>query len=122
VNRPGYAGPGVSRAARREPCPFLPDLRVQIEGLTDEDRAFQKELAERLLVTKSNVCQIVRRMEERGLVSRRQEGRAKRLFLTEEGHRLFEEVVPSQEELIGRACSPVCCQKITTYSRKPSVG
>jgi DNA-binding MarR family transcriptional regulator len=46
-------------------------------------------------------------MEERGLVSRRQEGRAKRLFLTEEGRRLFEEVVPSQEELIDRLLSSV---------------
>jgi DNA-binding MarR family transcriptional regulator len=80
------------------------DVLAQVgahEGIT------QKELAERLLVTKSNVCQIVRRMEERGLVSRRQEGRAKRLFLTEEGHRLFEEVVPSQEELIDRLLSCV---------------
>jgi len=80
------------------------DILAQVrarEGTT------QKELAEKLLVTKSNVCQIVRRMEERGLVSRRQEGRAKRHFLTEEGRRLFEEVVPSQEELIDRLLSGV---------------
>ena len=46
-------------------------------------------------------------MEDRGLVSRRQEGRAKHLFLTEEGRRLFDEVVPSQEELIDRLLSSV---------------
>ncbi len=46
-------------------------------------------------------------MEERGLVSRRQEGRAKRLFLTEEGRRLFDGVVLSQEELIDRLLSSV---------------
>lgn len=78
----------------------LAQVGVQ-EGIT------QNELAEKLLVTKSNVCQIVRRMEERGLVSRRQEGRAKHLFLTGEGRRLFEEVVPSQEELIDRLLSSV---------------
>ena len=94
------------------------DVLAQVgarEGIT------QKELAEKLLVTKSNVCQIVRRMQERGLVSRRQEGRAKRLFLAEEGRRLFEEVVPSQEELINRLLS---CdrRKTTTYSRKSSAG
>ena len=80
------------------------DVLAQVgarEGIT------QKELAEKLLVTKSNVCQILGRMEERGLVSRRQEGRAKRLFLTEEGRRLFDEVVPSQEELIDRLLSSV---------------
>jgi DNA-binding MarR family transcriptional regulator len=50
------------------------DVLAQVgahEGIT------QKELAEKLLVTKSNICQILGRMEERGLVSRRQEGRAK---------------------------------------------
>ncbi len=80
------------------------DLLAQVgahEGIT------QNELAEKLLVTKSNVCQILRRMEERGLISRRQEGRAKHLFLTEEGRRLFDEVVPSQEELIDRLLSSV---------------
>jgi DNA-binding MarR family transcriptional regulator len=71
------------------------------------DGITQKELAEKLLVTKSNICQILGRMEERGLVSRRQEGRAKHLFLTKEGRRLFEEVVPSQEELIDRLLSSV---------------
>jgi DNA-binding MarR family transcriptional regulator len=67
----------------------------------------QKELAEKLLVTKSNVCQILGRMEERGLVTRHQECRAKRLFLTEEGRSLFDEVVPSQEALIDRLLSCV---------------
>ena len=73
------------------------DVLAQVgghEGIT------QRELTEKLLVTKSNVCQILSRMEERGLVTRRQECRAKRPFLTEEGRSLFDEVVPSQEELI----------------------
>ena len=80
------------------------DVLAQVgahEGIT------QNELAEKLLVTKSNVCQIMRRMEERGLVSRRQEGRAKHLSLTEVGRRLFDEVVPSQEELVDRLLSSV---------------
>lgn len=71
------------------------------------DGITQNELAEKLLVTKSNVCQILHRMEDRGLVSRRQEGRAKHLSLTEEGRRLFDEVVPSQEKLIDRLLSSV---------------
>lgn len=80
------------------------DVLAQVgarEGIT------QNELAEKLLVTKSKVCQILRRMEERGLISRRQEGRAKHLSLTEEGRRLFDEVVPSQEELVNRLLSSV---------------
>ena len=64
------------------------------EGIT------QQELADSLLVTKGNVAQLLDRMEERGLISRRREGRTNRLFLTEEGRRLFPEVVPAHEDLI----------------------
>jgi MarR family transcriptional regulator, 2-MHQ and catechol-resistance regulon repressor len=60
----------------------------------------QQELADSLLVTKGNVCQLLDRMEGRGLILRRQEGRTNRLFLTEEGRRLFEEVVPAHEAMI----------------------
>ena len=64
------------------------------EGMT------QQELADSLLVTKGNVCQLLDRMEGRGWISRRQEGRANRLFLTGKGRRLFDEVVPGHEALI----------------------
>jgi DNA-binding MarR family transcriptional regulator len=64
------------------------------EGMT------QQELADSLLVTKGNVCQLLDKLEGRGLISRQQEGRANRLFLTEEGRRLFDEVVPAHEAVI----------------------
>ena len=69
------------------------------EGMT------QRELADALLVTKGNVCQLLDRMEDRGLISRRQEGRAKRLFLTDAGRRLFAEVVPEHEAVIAERFS-----------------
>jgi DNA-binding MarR family transcriptional regulator len=65
----------------------------------------QQELADSLLVTKGNVCQLLDRMEGRGLILRRREGRTNRLFLTEEGRRLFEEVVPAHEALIAERFS-----------------
>src|ERR671917_170013 len=69
------------------------------EGMT------QQELADSLLVTKGNVCQLLDRMEGRGWISRRQQGRANRLFLTDAGRRLFDEVVPAHEALIARRFS-----------------
>ncbi len=69
------------------------------EGMT------QQELADSLLVTKGNVCQLLGRMEGRGWISRRQEGRANRLFLTDEGRRLFDEVVPDHEALVAERLS-----------------
>src|SRR5215469_17438533 len=64
------------------------------EGLT------QQELADSLLVTKGNVCQLLDRMERGGLIVRRQDGRANRLALTEAGKALFAEVVPAHEAMI----------------------
>jgi MarR family 2-MHQ and catechol resistance regulon transcriptional repressor len=65
----------------------------------------QKDLGDSLLVTKGNVSYLVDQMEQRGLVSRRQEGRTNRLHLTEEGRRHFEEVVPSHEDLVHQLMS-----------------
>ena len=69
------------------------------EGMT------QQELANSLLVTKGNVCQLVGKLEDRGMISRLQQGRANRLFLTDEGRRLFEEVVPAHEAAIAERFS-----------------
>ena len=69
------------------------------EGMT------QQELADSLLVTKGNVCQLVDKLEDRGLISRLQQGRANRLFLTDEGRRLFEQVVPAHEVAIAERFS-----------------
>jgi DNA-binding MarR family transcriptional regulator len=65
----------------------------------------QKELGASLLVTKGNVSHLVDHMERRGLISRCQEGRTNRLYLTEEGRQLFEEVVPAHEDLVHQQMS-----------------
>jgi DNA-binding MarR family transcriptional regulator len=69
------------------------------EGIT------QQELADSLLVTKGNVAQLLDRMEGRGWILRRREGRTNRLYLTEEGRRLFARVVPAHEALIAERFS-----------------
>ena len=60
----------------------------------------QQELADSLLVTKGNVCQLLDRMEQAGLLERRQEGRTNRLFLTEKGRGLYDRVIPRHEGAI----------------------
>lgn len=64
------------------------------EGVT------QQELADALLVTKGNVCQLLDRMERNGLIQRQQDGRSNRLFPTEEGRKVFGAVVPNHEDRI----------------------
>ncbi len=73
------------------------DVLAQVgadEGIT------QQELADRLLVTKGNICQLLEKMERRGLIRRSQAGRANHLFLTEDGRRLYNDAVPAQERMI----------------------
>ncbi len=60
----------------------------------------QQELAGKLLVTKGNISQLIKRMEQQGYIRRCQEGRTNCLFLTESGRALHNEVVPAQERLI----------------------
>lgn|SRR5579875_1948712 len=60
----------------------------------------QQELADRLLVTKGNISQLIDRMEQHGLLTRQQEGRTNILSLTPAGQHLYQQVVPAQEALI----------------------
>ena len=48
----------------------------------------QQQLADRLLVTKGNVSQLLDRLEQRGLICRCPEGRTQRLSLTPAGREL----------------------------------
>jgi DNA-binding MarR family transcriptional regulator len=75
------------------------DTLAAREGLT------QQELADALFVTKGNMTYHLCRMEGRGLVDRRPEGRKNRLYLTGEGRRLLEEALPEHEALIGERFS-----------------
>lgn len=61
----------------------------------------QQQLADALLVTKGNVCQLVDAMEADGLLERRRRNRTKRIFLTETGRELRSQLVHAQEAAIG---------------------
>jgi DNA-binding MarR family transcriptional regulator len=72
------------------------------EGMT------QQELAARLLVTKGNVCVLLDRLESNGWVERREhpeDRRANKLFLTKQGRKLLDEVLPEHMKLIKETLS-----------------
>ena len=60
----------------------------------------QQELADALLVTKGNVCQLLDKMESSGLLERRPDKRVNRLFLTDQGRQVYEDVVPRHDALL----------------------
>lgn len=68
----------------------------------------QQQLADRLLVTKGNVCGLLNRMEKEGLVERRADPEDKRvwpLFLTASGRELIDRVRPAHLEFMTRLLS-----------------
>ena len=83
----------------------LPHLEVllclnQIEGISQQD------LAERLLLTKGNICVIVQKMEAAGLIDRRSDPddqRFHRLHLAPAGREKLAEFLPEHVAQTGRA-------------------
>src|SRR5437764_13143134 len=65
----------------------------------------QQQEADALLVTKSNVCQLLDRMERAGIFERQQHGRMNHLYLTEEGKRLYHRVVLAHEQSLAQHLS-----------------
>ncbi|ARK30690.1 MarR family winged helix-turn-helix transcriptional regulator [Halalkalibacter krulwichiae] len=70
------------------------DLLVQIGA---HQPISQKDLADKLLVTKGNITQMLSKMEKSGLVEKKQEWRTKHISLTSEGRKVYAELVPKQE-------------------------
>lgn len=60
----------------------------------------QQELADRLLVTKGNIPQLLDPLEREGLVERRKCGRSNRIYLTDAGRALRAQVLGPHEALI----------------------
>lgn len=80
----------------------LPQFDV-LAQLSREEGITQQELADRLLVTKGNVCGLMERMMEQGFVERRtdpQDRRAYMLNLTPKGKQLIETILPAHHQLI----------------------
>lgn len=74
----------------------------------------QQELADALLVTKGNICQLVDAMEADGLLERRRDHRAKRIYLTDEGRRLRGKLVRLQEAAISDDLSALSADETDT--------
>lgn len=71
----------------------------------------QQALADALLVTKGNVCQLLDRMEASGVLERRPEGRTNRVYLTEQGRALYRRIVPAHESLIAEQLSALSAEE-----------
>ncbi|HYY88546.1 MAG TPA: MarR family winged helix-turn-helix transcriptional regulator [Chloroflexota bacterium] len=68
----------------------------------------QQRLADALLVTKGNICQILDKMERDGLIQRQPVGRVNQVYLTEAGRQLEAEVVPGHERFMADQLAVLC--------------
>lgn len=87
------------------------DVLVQTgleEGLT------QRELAERLLITKGNLSQLLDKMERDDLLVRCREGRVNCLRLTPRGRALYAEVLPARQEMVEATFAPLSAEERAT--------
>ena len=65
--------------------------------------ATQQELADALLVTKGNICQLLDSLERDGLIERHKQGRANRVYLTGAGRELRERAMEHHIDTITSA-------------------
>jgi DNA-binding MarR family transcriptional regulator len=82
------------------------------EGIT------QQELAQRLLVTKGNVCGLIDRLEASGWVERRpdpDDRRVNRLFLTRRGKARLVESFPQQHAVVKALMSALSAGELQTF-------
>lgn len=89
----------------------LPQYDV-LATLRFNEGSTQQQLAERLLVTKGNVCGVVQRLERLGWISRREDpsdARANHLFLTASGKRKIDGVLPRHDAAVIQVMS--CCNR-----------
>src|SRR5436190_14346254 len=97
----------VDRAASESlRCRQLSPAQVDVLAKVGSSEGIsQQELANALLVTKGNVCQLLDKMENSGLLERRPDGRVNRLFLTDQGRQVHDDVVPRHDTLLAEQFS-----------------
>ena len=94
------------RAARLTTAQF-----AVLAHLAAHEGVAQGELAQTLAVTQGNVCQLLDKMQAAGLLRRQVEGRTNRLYLTEAGRALADEMVPAHEALIAAQFSALSVEE-----------
>jgi DNA-binding MarR family transcriptional regulator len=86
-----YASEPICTAGLSRPQTEMLAAIAVDEGLS------QQTYADRLLVTKGNITQHLERLEKRGLVTRRRDGRTNFLYLTDTGWELLDRILPEHD-------------------------
>jgi len=69
-----------------------------ISRIAEAGQLSQQELADKLLVTKGNITQLLKKLETMELIKKERDWKIKYISLTEKGQSLYDEVRPELEE------------------------
>ena len=97
----------------------LPQFDV-LATLRFSDGVTQQELAERMLVTKGNICGLIDRLERLGWVERRTDSSDRRinhLHLTASGKKRIDSVLPEHDALVVEALRPLSMADAKTLQK-----
>ena len=76
----------------------------------------QQSCANRLNVTKGNVAQHLKNLEQRGLMRREKVGRDNQIYLTEKGWDLFGKIMPAHDEYVKQILAPLSKKEVQQFS------
>ncbi|WP_419961827.1 MarR family winged helix-turn-helix transcriptional regulator [Psychrobacillus sp. BM2] len=69
-----------------------------ISRVAESGQLSQQELADKLLVTKGNITQLLQKLEQMKLVKKEKDWKTNYISLTEEGRKIYEQLTPVLEE------------------------
>lgn len=102
------------------PHDVTPQQWAVLNRLWEADGLSQQDLAERTFKDPANTTRILDKLERKGLVARRpdpDDRRVQLIFLTDEGRRLREVLVPLAQDLLARSTAGVTAAEQATAMR-----
>ena len=87
---------------------------LQVIG-ADEGHS-QQEYADKMAVTKGNICQHIDKLEQRGLLYRESHGKEKQLYLANSGRLIMGAIVPEHDKIVKDIFAALTEQEVKTLS------
>ncbi|GCL71130.1 MarR family transcriptional regulator [Paenibacillus naphthalenovorans] len=102
------------------PFQLAPEQNLIMMLLWEKDGLNQNEIAEKLKKDKTNIARMVYNLEQKGFIHRvvgEHDRRSLRVFLTDEGKKLGEQVIPIAEEFNRLVCKGITEEELTELRR-----
>ncbi|MYL32289.1 MarR family transcriptional regulator [Pontibacillus yanchengensis] len=106
--------------SRLEPYNLAPEQNLIMMLLWEEDGLTQNQLAQKLNKDKTNVARMASNLEKKGFITRslyEEDRRSLKLYLTENGKQLGDEVIPIAEQFNDVVCDGISNDELMELER-----